>query len=322
MVFDIRRIPLSRINLEDDTFRISAPFRPESLKRSIACFGLINLPILKKSPSFYTIISGFQRIEACHQLGWTEIQARILSMATDYKSCAGLAISENALNRELNPLELATAYHLLENAYGDLNRILDIAPDVGLPASKSFIQDMISIAQLPVDVQKGLATGAIAIPTALELKNLTAAEMGKITKIFTALNLSLNKQREVLTYFKEIAFREYEPLLSILSAAEVHRIITDPDRDRNEKSRRLRNYLKERRFPELTKAQKKRDTQIKQLPLGRNITFIPPTHFESETFTIQLRFKNRVELKRRVERLSNAAETSLLNEILDGCSNP
>ena len=72
-------IPLSRIDLQDDTFRITTRTDVNDLLRSIQYDGLITPPLLIKKSSAFIIVSGFRRIAACLELEWKEITARILS---------------------------------------------------------------------------------------------------------------------------------------------------------------------------------------------------------------------------------------------------
>ena len=71
-------VPLARINLQNDDFRITTREDLDDLLASIQHAGLISPPVLIKQTCGFTIVSGFRRVAACRKLGWKEIIARIL----------------------------------------------------------------------------------------------------------------------------------------------------------------------------------------------------------------------------------------------------
>jgi len=78
----------------------------------------------------------------------------------------------------------------------------------------------------------------------------------------------------------------------------------------------LRQYLKKRRFPALTSAEKRFDLLVKELKLGQDIKLIPPNNFEGATYTLTLNFKNMVELKARKATFDAIIQNSALEKIL------
>ncbi len=82
---------------------------------------------------------------------------------------------------------------------------------------------------------------------------------------FETLKLSLNKQKEILTIVKEISLREDIPILKVIKTDRVQKILSNEDLDRNQKIRKIRIYLKQRRFPVITAAEKEFENQLKNL---------------------------------------------------------
>ena len=76
-------------------------------------------------------------------------------------------------------------------------------------------------------------------------------------------------------------------------------IMNDRDLDRGQKSRKLRSYLRQRRYPRIAEAEKKFEIHRKNLKLGNDIKLIPPKEFESTNYVLNLTF-NTVEHLRSI----------------------
>ena len=87
-----------------EDIKISKRIRQETgdisqLKRSIQEVGLIN-PIIVNEKN--ELLSGFRRLEACKQLGWTEIEAKIVDTSSDDVKKLDLEFHENIGRLDLN----------------------------------------------------------------------------------------------------------------------------------------------------------------------------------------------------------------------------
>ena len=87
--------------------------------------------------------------------------------------------------------------------------------------------------------------------------------------------------------------------------------------DRAVKRQKVRSYLRQRRFPEITKAETEYRKWAKQLKLGNNIILIPPKDFEGKSFSMNLRFKNRRELSDLNKKIEEIIQHPALGKILD-----
>ena len=63
----------------------------------------------------------------------------------------------------------------------------------------------------------------------------------------------------------------------VLEDRQVQDIIINPDLDRSQKTRELRAYLRQRRFPHIVEADDRFEYQRKQLDLGNDIKIIYQT---------------------------------------------
>lgn len=317
MNFKEEFVSLSSIDLEDNTFRITTDKRIEDLILSIKSVGLLNPPILIKKTSGFQIISGFRRISACLSLGMTQIPARIVDSDRKKLECVKFAITENSLQRTLNLIEQSRSFYMLSGFYKDNDHLTETASALGLPDNPSIINKVKKICKLPHDIQNGVLSNTISLSMALELEMLEKDEGSALAILFDNLKLSLNKQREIITYIKEIAIIDNISIINLLTKSHLREIAYDNDLDRNQKINKIRLYLKQRRFPEITRAEKEREIKIKKLKLGTNMKLIPPKNFEAATYSLKLKFASIEQLQENKTALEKIIQNPTLKEILE-----
>ena len=97
-----------KVNIED--IKIGNRIRQEmgdisSLKQSIQKMGLINPVIINEKNE---LMSGFRRLEACRQLGWIEVDVRVINTASDKVMELDLEYHENLARIDLTPDDSVT----------------------------------------------------------------------------------------------------------------------------------------------------------------------------------------------------------------------
>jgi len=312
-----RAVSAVDIDTEDLTFRITTRSDIEDLLGSIQKIGLIQPPVLIADSSGYTIVCGFRRIAACRKLGWTRITARILEKTADRFKTAQLSIADNALQRSLNLVETSRSLKLLENFGPDDQQRREVAEALGLPISRSIAPAVKKICRLPLPVQEGILTDTINLSMALELDGLEPLAAEGLVRLFNQLKVGLNKQRELLLLLNEIAEREEIDIPQLLAEKPLQEILKTTEMDRAVKRQKIRSFLRQRRFPAITKAETEYRKWAKQLKMGNNINLIPPKDFEGNTFSMNLRFNNRQDLSDLNKKIEEIIQHPALGKILD-----
>ena len=218
-------ILLDHIDAGDLTYRITTRSDIEDLLGSIQKIGLIQPPVLAANPSGYTIVCGFRRIAACHELGWTRITARILEKTIDRFNTALLSIADNALQRALNLIETSRALKLLDDIGADSQQRLEAVEALGLPISPSLAPAVKKVCRLPLPVQEGILSETFNLSMALKLGELDPLAAEGLVLLFNRLKVGLNKQRELLELVKEIAEREEIAIQQLLSDKPLQKIL-------------------------------------------------------------------------------------------------
>ncbi len=312
-----RWLPVSEIDDQDPTFRITTRTTVDDLKPSIDCIGLVHPPILKRNSKGVSVVSGFRRIAACRALGWERLPARVLASPLTMADAVRCAVADNSLQRPLNLVEISRCVNLLAGTVQNDHDLLTWATCLGLPASLEALKKIQPISRLPELVQRGVVDETISLAMALELAELDEDVASAFADLFAGLRISLNKQREILQLVQEIALREDIGPQQILRGDEPARILNDGDLDRSRKSSMIRRYLRRRRYPNICEAERRFAARVKGLNLGRHLKLIPPKDFEGTTFIFELRFAGFSELEDCLNRLATIIAGPSLKEILE-----
>ena len=316
MHFKIETVKLVGIDCTDNTYRITTETNLDDLTASIKKIGLLNPPLLLEDNSEYIIVCGFRRIEACRGLGWSQVEARILDPGTQAADCAGIAVTDNALQRPLNLIEQSRSLALISGFIKDDITLTRELSGLGLPENQSVIKKIKKLCHLSGSIQRAILSDIISLAMALELGKLAPDAGAGFVELFENLKLSLNKQREIVTFVQEIALREEVAVLEVLNADRLQAILSQTDLDKNQKTRIIRSYLKQRRFPAITSAERTFEKLVKELRLPRGISLIPPTNFEGSIYTLTFSFKDLPELIEHKTTFDEIIHNSYIKKIL------
>ena len=183
------------------------------LAASIKASGVIQPIIVRHDGSRFQLIAGERRWRAARQAGLTRIPA-ILREVTDAESLE-LALVENLLREDLNPMEEAEAYQKLLAQFGWTQE--ELAQRVG--KDRSSIANCLRLLRLPEPIQADLRGGRLTMGHARALLTLaTEAEQ-------------LRLRDEILTHSWSV--RATEDTVRATEAAAPKRLGRKPGRRRS-----------------------------------------------------------------------------------------
>jgi ParB family transcriptional regulator, chromosome partitioning protein len=296
MTFREKSVRLSSIDSESDLFRITTKKDFTDLTRSIGSLGLINPPLLHDNGTGFGTIYGFRRIQVYRTLGQKSVIARVADPGLSSLEYAKLAVTDNSSQRELNWVEQSNAVNLLSRFSDGQGQLHNILSELGLPAGASFVNKMLLIYDMPAWLKDGILADGISLPVAIKLKETEETGAQVLSDIFRELNLSLNKQLEILTLVSEISRRDDISIAVLFNEPAIRDILDQDNPERSNVAGLLRGYLKIKRFPEISRAEQEFDAVRKSIKIPKNIQFHAPRYFEGDTYSLQMKFRNMKEL--------------------------
>jgi ParB family transcriptional regulator, chromosome partitioning protein len=147
----------------------------EELSASIRSSGLIQPVVVRRQGAGFQLIAGERRWRAARHAGLTQIPA-IVREVTDAESLE-LALVENLLREDLNPMEEGEAFDRLLTQFGWTQE--ELAQRVG--KDRSSISNALRLLRLPLPIQDDLRSGRLTMGHARALLALaTPAEQLKL----------------------------------------------------------------------------------------------------------------------------------------------
>ncbi len=162
----------------------------DSLKQS----GLLQ-PILvrRKGDGIYELISGERRWRAAKEAGLETIQA-VIRNCGDEESVV-LALVENLQRADLNPMEMARAYHRMMNEFGLTQDI--IARRVS--CERSSIANIVRLIQLPSEIQQLIESNQLSMGHAKVILSLPGQnEQLRVAQLVVSKALSVRETEKFI----------------------------------------------------------------------------------------------------------------------------
>lgn len=140
----------------------------DELARSLKAAGMIQPVVVRRVGAGWQLIAGERRWRAARQAGLERIPA-IVREATEAESLE-LALIENLLREDLNPMEEAEAYQQILREFGWTQE--QLAERVG--RDRSTVANALRLLRLPPEIQEDLRAGHLTMGHARALLALTS----------------------------------------------------------------------------------------------------------------------------------------------------
>lgn len=308
---------IDAIDTTDERYRITRSTDLDLLSRSVDRVGLLNPPILEPGEAGYRIVTGFGRVGACRRLGWKEIEARVLDPAIPAIQCLMIAIADNGFTRPLNVMEQAAAVVKLSAFCPDAHQLSELVAPLGLSANPQLIRKYKTVCCLPEAVQHQIAADTIALPVALEFESLDSASAVGLGRLFDLLRPTLSQQRELLDHMRDIAAIEEKTINDLIEEPGIIEIVRHDRHDRKQKIAMLRDTIRGRRFPALSRAEKNFNLNRQALDLPDGLALLAPKNFESPDYSLVVAFRTASDLQTKAEQVQELSHKAELQSILN-----
>ncbi|MBC8439639.1 MAG: ParB N-terminal domain-containing protein [Deltaproteobacteria bacterium] len=316
-------INTSDIDLTDERYKISFSNKDIGfLARSFKETGLIYPPIVRPLNNKFVIVSGFNRIRAhiynnpVHNNGIKILVYETKSDVTEYQ-CLLKSIGSLAFQRQLTLAELIICTKRLDQ-FLDKQQIADKSPAIFNTAlGPSFVGDLLTIGALPDPALELIHTGHLSFKSAKRISFFEKDTIKVFLEIFSKIHASQNKQLEIILYLMEITARDAIKPKAFYMNQEIQDILSDKKKEPGLKTKDLRAYLFEQRFPIIFKTRQRVKEKITSIKLGNKIKFLPLENLDSQTYSISFTAKNYKEFLANVQDLNAGLENKELKEIFN-----
>ena len=188
----LESIPLDQI--DPNPFQPRRAFPDSGLKEladSIRASGLVQPILVRRADNRFQLVVGERRWRAAKLAGIETIPAVIRDLGD--REALELALTENLLREDLNPIETAHGLHALQEKHGLTHE--EIAGRLGV--NRSTVTNILRLLRLPEDVQALLVEGKITAGHARAILGLKSeAEQTKLARLVAEKGLSVRDAEE------------------------------------------------------------------------------------------------------------------------------
>jgi len=171
------------------------PFQPRStfpedtlreLAESIRSSGVLQPILARRVDGKYQLIAGERRLRAARMAGLEVVPAVIRDLGD--RETLELAITENVMREDLNPIEVAHAYDSLQERFHLSHD--EIAARIGV--NRSTVSNTLRLLRLPEQIQELVANGNVSAGHARALLGLESAErQNELARLIAKRGLSV-----------------------------------------------------------------------------------------------------------------------------------
>jgi len=154
----------------------------DELAASIQSSGVVQPVLLRRAEGRYQLVAGERRWRAARAAGLTVIPAVVRDIAD--REALELALTENLLREDLNPLEAARGYQALHDDYGLSHE--EIATQLGL--DRSTVTNTLRLLRLAQEVQELVEQGELSSGHARALAGLESPKVQLELAVLTMKN--------------------------------------------------------------------------------------------------------------------------------------
>lgn len=293
-----------------DAGRFSFSFESDvaKLADSIKEVGLVNPPILRSGNDQLDVVCGFKRVLACKSLGVFEIDTMIYK--TDElpdEKCLWFSLIDNARPGVMSAVESAIALKkFADHGYGSDRLAREIAPHLGVPASRRYVEDCIQLLSLDKEIVHAIHNGSFGVEQAFCLLHIDEESQLPMFRVLSSCRANLNETRELVSLVPDVAAMKNLTVSEFIEE-EIAPIMKDESPPRR-KLQRLRDHLTRARYPRLTAAESAFERVMREMNLDERCRISAPKHFEGGEITVTIRAESADKLGEIIAGLSSAQD--------------
>ena len=315
---DISKIPLRDIDFTDETFSVNFMVHLERLRSSMKKVGLIQPVLVREKHSRYQIVCGFRRGSVCQELGWNEIEARVIHQGEDDLRLFSMSLHDNLTTRGFNSVEVAIALDKLVHHFRmDPPVVIEtVLPLFSLETSEKILNTYLSLVSMEDEMKRYIVQEEVSRSNIRRLASMTSEDRMATLSLLSALKLGENRLREVLTLLEETAQRDRRTVREIIALREIQATLSHQNLTPSQRTEKVKKALLTLRYPRLSQLQETFETKRKGLNLPSGLSLQHPAFFEAKGVKIELQCETLEEYQSLVSSLSLLQEKEEFQEML------
>jgi ParB-like chromosome segregation protein Spo0J len=298
-------VALKQMSQAPGPYCMSFGFDLKPLIRSIEKFGLINSPILTRDrEGRVEVVVGYRRILATKHLQWEEIPCRDLShLGFSPLERLLFNLHDNLATRPFNAVEKGMVLSRLEQ-YASREEILrDFMPLLGLPRHGPTLEVFLGLEKLEQPIKESLVNTRISFQTAKAFVLMDPESRTTLFNWIADVGLNVNQQSQFIEYAVDISIKEQKKISQLFEEKDMLYILKNININNPQKAKLLLNLLKSRRFPLLTRSEKRFREKTTGLGLPDGVSISYPPFFEDPDYRLEIFFKNGKKLREKIDAL-------------------
>jgi ParB family chromosome partitioning protein len=187
---EIKMIRPSQFAIRDKFQKSDPEF--ETLVNSIREHGLLQPILIRPLALGFEIVAGHRRFNACKNLRWRYIPAKIREL-TD-KQAYEIQLTENIQRKSMDPLEEAEAFrrYIVDFGWGG---VTELAKKVG--KSEEYVSHHMQLLKLPDDIKERIANRSLNVSQAIEIAQIPEEKQSLIMDQIMNSKLTVRQIREL-----------------------------------------------------------------------------------------------------------------------------
>jgi ParB family chromosome partitioning protein len=315
----IQEIPISHIDLTDETFSVN--FMPDlsRLRSSIEEIGLIQPVLLRKKQDGYQIVCGFRRISIVKEMGGSGILSMVLDEAErDDLRLFLISLHENLTTRGFNTIEKAIALDKLVHQFhvDSVTGIKKYLPLLNLEADEKILNTYLSLIQMEDEIKNYVLNEEVSRTNIRRFSSFSSKDRMALLSSISPMKLGENRLREILTFLEEITKRDGLTIREILKRPEIRDILSQQDLTPSQRADRMKKALLGLRYPRMRNMEMRFEKKRKELNLPANVSLLHQPFFEGKCLKMEFHFETVEGYRTVLSALSELTERKEFKEIL------
>jgi len=315
----IQKIPISHIDLTDETFSVN--FRPDlrRLRSSIEEIGLIQPVLLRKKQDGYQIICGFRRIIIIEEIGGSDILSMVLDEEEkDDLQLFFMSLHENLTTRGFNTVEKAVALDKLVHQFhvDPIVVIKKYLPQFDLEADEKILNTYLSLIPMEEEIKRYVLKEEVSRTNIRRISSFSSKDRMALLSLISPLKLGENRLREILTFLEEITKRDRLTIREIVKRPEIQAILSHRELTPSQRADRMKKALLGLRYPRMHSMEGKFEKKRKELNMPSNVFLYHLPFFEGKGLKVEFQFETVDEYRSMLSSLSKLADKKEFKEIL------